>query len=299
MNSCTVTVILPTTAAPERAAGLQRAVRSVLSQERVSARLIVVANGPRCDHEILAGLGRRPNVRLVRVEQAAFSRALQVGRRLVDTPYFGELDDDDELLPGALATRLERMQAEPSTDVVVTSGFIRAGGRDVANIPDFTGVRVDPLRAVLDCMWLVPCAALYRAETVTTDLFDAIPASLEWTYLALRLALEKHISFVDVPTFIYDRDTENSLSKSRDWAVAQPAALRAMMRLDIPADVRSRLRAKYASALHGASGAELREGRLGRAWLWHLMSLGERSGWRYLGYTRHLLTRRRNGGAWS
>jgi hypothetical protein len=30
----------------------------------------------------------------------------------------------------ALAIRIERMEREPSTDVVVTSGFIRAGGRD-------------------------------------------------------------------------------------------------------------------------------------------------------------------------
>jgi glycosyltransferase involved in cell wall biosynthesis len=286
-----ICVILPTIATSERADCLDRAVRSVLAQEGVSIELIVVANGPRCDPEILAELRRSRNVRVVVVEQASFSHAIQIGRSLVNAPYFTELDDDDELLPQALAIRLECMEAAPSIDVVITSGFVRSGGFSDINISDFTRVRVDPVRALLDSMWLVPCAALYRTATVTADLFEEIPASLEWTYLAFLLALRKRISFIDKPTFVYNRDTRHSLSKSKTWIVSQPAALRQMMRLDLPPDVKSRLRMKYVSALHSASDAELNGGHRGQAWRWHLMSLGHRSGWQYVSYTRHLFGR--------
>lgn len=295
MTPDSICVILPTTATSERAACLDRAVRSVLSQEGVSIELVVVANGPQCDREILAELRRSRNVRVVVVEQASFSQAIRLGRTLVNAPYFAELDDDDELLPQALAIRLEYMEAAPSIDVVITSGFIRSGGFSVVNISDFTRARVDPVRALLDSMWLVPCAALYRTATVTADLFEEIPASLEWTYLALLLALRKRISFVDKPTFVYNRDTRNSLSKTKNWIVSQPAALRQMMRLDVPADVKSRLRTRYVSALHSASGAELNGGRRGQAWRWHLMSLGHWCGWRYVSYTRHLFGRYKGG----
>jgi glycosyltransferase involved in cell wall biosynthesis len=285
----TVSVILPTKALKERGASLDRAVRSVFSQERVSVQLIVVANGAQCDREILEEFGRRRHIRLIRIDRASFSQALKVGRSFVDTPFFAELDDDDELLPHALATRIEHMKSDLSTDVVVTNGFICSGGLCKLNILDFTEVKADPLRAVLDNMWLIPCGAMYRTDTVGADLFDGIPPSLEWTYLALLLALKKNISFIDTPTFIYNRDTENALSKSKDWIASHPMALRAMLQLDLPADVEARLRSKHVRAVHCNSVIVLEDGHWTRAWKWHLRSLVGRGGWRYLSYTRHLL----------
>ena len=128
-------------------------------------------------------------------------------------------------------------------------------------------------------------------QEVQRYLTSVLRSENEWTYLALLLALRKRISFVDKATFVYNRDTPNALSRSKNWIVSQPAALRQMMRLDVPTDVKSRLRARYVSALHSASGAELNGGRRGPAWRWHLMSLGHRCGWRYVSYTRHLFGR--------
>jgi glycosyltransferase involved in cell wall biosynthesis len=289
MSSSSVSVILPTKATKDRRSSLDRAVLSVLSQQGVSVQLIVVANGAHCDREILAELGERRDIRLVHIQRAGYSGALKLGRTIVDTPFFAELDDDDEMLPHALETRIERMKSDPSIDVVVTNGFIRSAGLETINIPDFTRIKADPLRALLDNMWLVPCAGLFRTDTVTADLFADIPASLEWTYLGLLLALKMKISFIDMPTFVYNSDTENSLSKSKDWIVSQPAALRAMLQLNLPRDVEAGLRSKYLRTLHSASFAELEDGNWTQAWMWHLKTLVRRGGWHYISYTRHLL----------
>jgi hypothetical protein len=101
--------------------------------------------------------------------------------------------------------------------------------------------------------------------------------------------MEARISFIDTPTFIYNRDTQNSLSKSKDWVVSQPMALQTMMQLDLPPDVKARLRSKQVSSMHSASVAELEDGHWTEAWMWHLKTLVRRGGLQYLSYTRHLL----------
>ena len=45
-----------------------------------------------------------------------------------------------------------------------------------------------------------------------------------------------------------------------------------------------------AKMVHGIADTFMREGRYGRAWQWHLKSLMGYKGWRYLPYSRRLLT---------
>jgi len=113
-----VSVILPTVAVASRAACLGRALQSVFAQESVRVDPIVVANGLDCDHDLLSALGRRRDIRLVRRREGGLAAAITAGRELVDAPYFAELDDDDFLLPGALAAREARMEADRSVDAV-------------------------------------------------------------------------------------------------------------------------------------------------------------------------------------
>jgi glycosyltransferase involved in cell wall biosynthesis len=285
-----VSVIMPTAATADRAACLTRALDSVLSQQGVRLDVIVVANGPSSDPDLLATLARRRDIRLVRRHEAGLGPAISTGRDLVNAPCFAELDDDDVLLPGALTTRIERLRAEPTVDAVVTAGFLRAGGAESLNFPDIGRCAADPLRTLMDSMWLPPCAGLFRTATVPTAYFRAMPAYLEWTYLATVLSLERRIAFVQTPTFIYNEDTPGSLSKSREYVLHQPAAIKALLRLPVPPDVRRRLRHKYVAALHGASVTGLSLGRTSLAWKLHLQTVLHPQGWRYLPYTRHLLT---------
>ncbi len=283
-----VSVIMPTIACRERAKGLVRAIDTVVSQGGVRAIPLVVVNGSSAAPEVLAHLRGRADIRLATLDEAGLPRALHAGRAMVDTPFFAVLDDDDELLPRALQTRLEALH-ETSADVLVTSGFLDGFGRRELNIADFGAIEADPLRALLVRHWLPPCAGLFRTDTVTAEFFEGIPRHREWTYLALQFALRLKIRFASQATFVYRTDTPDSVSKSQAYCLAGPAAIARMLELDLPADVRAALRVRLAGDLHSVSSRELDDGHYGAAWARHLASLAQPSGWRYLPFTRHLL----------
>lgn len=272
-------VVIPT--AGRRPAALARAIHSVTGQ----ALPIVVLNGTSYDKELRENLSRRRDIKFLYREQASAPAAVRHGRENVSTEFFAGLDDDDELLRNACDVRLASIEG---ADAVVTSGYIRIDGKDTLNFEDMTRFADDPLRALMTEMWLSPCAALYRTDQITADFWDGMPAYCEWTYFAIALCLRARIRFVNTPTFIYNADSAQSLSKSHEYAVALPEAIQAMMRLPVPAVIRAELQRKYTEALHGASVIELETGDRRAAWRFHLRSLWN-GGLRYLPYTRHLL----------
>jgi glycosyltransferase involved in cell wall biosynthesis len=285
-----VSVIIPTLALRERASYLRRALDSVFAQDGVRVVPIVVVNGQHRDTALTRELHRVPGVRIVVLEQADLPVALRTGRERVDTPWFAELDDDDELLPDALAIRLGALRERPEYDAVVTDGFVRGSRGDA---PHFTHepaqIMSDPLRALTRANWLSPGAALFRTRTVGVPLFHGMPRYLEWTYLAIRLATSCRLLFLEQPTFVYHTDTPASVSGSREYALGLPAAIERVLELDVPADVRWCYESRLAQACHAAAGLQLREGNARAAWRWHLRSLRARRGWRYLPFTRELL----------
>jgi glycosyltransferase involved in cell wall biosynthesis len=282
---------MPTEARSERAERLMQALASVCSQQGVRAIPIVVVNGPAADPALLAALARSSDVQLVRLEAASLPAALRAGRDRVRSPYFAELDDDDELLPGALAARVETMEAHPDVDVVVTRGYVDHQGRRELNVADLEGFQADPLRALLDHNWLAPCAGLFRTATIGTQYFADVPPYLEWTYLGLRFALERRILFLNRPTWVYRADTPRSLSKTPGYVLQQSASVDRLLALPLPRDVRRGFARRRGIALHEAAGLELDAGRPGAAWRWHLRSLAAAGGWRYTLYTRRLIYR--------
>jgi glycosyltransferase involved in cell wall biosynthesis len=288
-----ISVIMPTLANEDRASGLVRAIDSVLGQEGVRVVPIIIANGTKCSPDVLEDLGRRRDIRLVRLEEASLPLALKAGRNTVDTPYFAELDDDDELLPHALITRLDKMGDDGTVDVVVTNGLLQGFGSEVISTPNITDFQADPLRAILRDNWLAPGSALFRTETVTCDFFEAIPKYLEWTYLGVILSLRRKILFVNHPTYVYRTDNKVSISKSRECALMRPQAIERLLKLDVPRDVRALIKGKLAAARHRASSCELAAGNYAAAWFWHMRSLMLGQGWKYLTYTRHLMVRKR------
>ena len=124
---------------------------------------------------------------------------------------------------------------------------------------------------------------------MTPDFFETIPPAMEWTYLGTLLSLKRKIVFVDTPTFVYNRDTSDSLSRSKYYFLNTPDAMKRLMELELPAEIRELVREKHVRSLHAASNLELIEGNVSEAWKWHLRTLAHPSGWRYLTYTRHLV----------
>jgi glycosyltransferase involved in cell wall biosynthesis len=283
-----VSVIIPTLASAERADLLARAIRSALTDQGGAIVPIVVVNGNRHAPEVLAALKSRGDIRYHYREQGNAAAARLAGRKMVDTEFFATLDDDDEFLPMACATRLHYLRSDPTVDVVITNGFRRHGDIEVLDYPAFASFSEDPLGHLMETCWLQPAGGLYRTETVTPDIFDA-PHSMEWTYLAMTLAMHRKLCFVDVPTYRMHRDTPGSLSAALHWQRAAPETLRRMLALDPPPRIRRRLRQKYVTALHALTSIAWDEGDWRGAWRAHAASLGSIYGLRYLPFTRKLL----------
>jgi hypothetical protein len=98
-----ITVFIPTLATAERARHLRKALDSVRAQRQAEARIVVIVNGDAFDPDLLHELERNTEVGVLRRPVADFPASLRAGRAVVESPFFAELDDDDELLPDALA----------------------------------------------------------------------------------------------------------------------------------------------------------------------------------------------------
>jgi glycosyltransferase involved in cell wall biosynthesis len=284
-----VSVIMPTRARRERVALFRRAIESVLAQENVRVFPLVVINGPERDPELTDELRADRRLRVTILEEANLPAALLAGRKMVDTRWFAELDDDDVLLPGALAVRLHALREQTEFDTVVTNGLKRTAGGDTLNINDISSVQRDPLRSLIQATWLLPGSWLCRTDRVGVEFFEGMPKFLECTYFAVRLALGCRIRFLDCPTVVYYADTPNSESGSRDYQLSHVGALRRLLDLDLPLDVRAEFRTRIRHTCQGNARLYLQEGRLHEAWRWHLQSFRELGGWRSIRYTPHFV----------
>jgi hypothetical protein len=282
-----ISVLVPTRGASERVGSLRRSVESVLCQPGVAPRVLLLVNGAD-ESAIDPALRSMPRLQVIARAEADLPAAYREGMRNVATPFFATLDDDDELVPGALKVRHAALERHPDVTAVVTNGLRRKHGRDEVHVGNGDAIRRDPLRALLDRNWLLPGSWLCRTTPATRGLFDAMPRHLECTYLALRFAMLGMI-WIDDPTVIYQVGSPMSASRSRAYVEGQPDALRQILTLDLPTFARRALLPRIAAAHHRAANFALANGDIGRAWHWHLATLREPSGWRYLPFARHLL----------
>jgi len=280
-----VLVIIPTRARRERGALFRRAVESVLAQENVRVVPLVVINGPNPDPELTAACRADRRLRVTILAEADLPAALMMGRKMVDTRWFGELDDDDILLSGALDVRLQALQKQSEFDAVVTNGILRDATGDKLSIEDISSVQRDPLRALVRGNWLLPGSWLCRTDRVGTEFFDGMPKFLECTYFAMRLAIGARLIFLECTTVIYHADSPLAESKSRDYKLSHAGALRRVLDLDLPPDVRAEFRTRIRHACQGNARLYLLEGCLQEAWRWHLQSFCESGGWRSIRHT--------------
>lgn len=279
-----VDVVIRTAGDPARYGSLRRAIASVANQRGVRAGTIAVVNGK----SLPAWLGDAIQLHRVRGKISP-GTALGIGRGLVSSPYFAFLDDDDELLPHALATSLDLLSVDPATDVVVTSGYYKSGEQVRLHIPNIAREQSDPLSGIVERSWLNPGGAVFRTATISQRYFDDLPGLCEWTFLAFNLALDgRRIRFVDCPTYLA-HDTPGSLSKTSAYVEAVAATIERMRQHSLPPALRAKLERKYRVALHESAERSRQEGNLRKAWRYHLLSLASRECLTYLAYTRKLV----------
>ncbi len=289
MRPAAVTVVIPSTAIPERFELLRRALHSVREQQGVSATALVVLNGTQYTAESARALRAEPNVQVCVRTERDLPAALRAGRDLVQTPWFTALDDDDLLLPHALATRLAVFEAYPELDIVVTNGLLRHNGRDVLNMPARLHIGRDPLRALVHHNWFLPGCWLARTNRVLPDLFEGMPRYRECTFLALRMAAHYKLRWIDAPTVVRYVDSPHAESKTREYVLGQEDALRALAALELPEYLQRSLRRRITAAMHESADLLWTEGNLDDAWRQHWASLRAYRGLRYLPFTWRLL----------
>lgn len=284
-----VTVVIPTTAIPERFALLMRAIQSVKEQRNVRAIPLVVLNGAQYTSHDEDALRAEPDVIVAKQNERSLPAALRLGRSLVSTPWFASLDDDDLLTPDALDKRLGVFAEFPETEVVATSGFIRHNGRDRLNMPPSRRIGDDPLRALVTLNWFLPGCWLARTDRVLPDVFDGMPKYRECTFLALKLASQYKLRWLDEPTVIRFVDSPFAESQTREYVMGQVDAMRALAKLPLPRYLQRSIQWRIAAAHHETADRFWTEGNMQEAWREHLESLRAFRGLRYLPFTRRLL----------
>ncbi len=285
-----VAVIIPTALHPTRAASLEAAVTSVLTQDGVDARPILVVNGPGYSAELLKRWRDDSRVRTFYLEDGNLPAAIRFGRLQVDEPFFCFLDDDDLYEPHTLKLRVAAFEAGPqgSPDVVVTNGWRDSGDGSSRCYADLQVFARDPLRSLPEQNWLASCGGTFRSATVGPEHFDGVTRYLEWTMTAFRCASHLNIQFVDIASYRI-RESEESLSKSEGYRRGVVDGLGAIAALALPDDVHDAVLRKRCHALHELSEYYRSCGSFRGAWRVHLASVRERGGWRYLPYTARLL----------
>ncbi len=284
-----ISVIIPTTAKQLRAPFLLAALDSLFAQSEHRAIPIVVVNGSSFVPSLLQRLQNDRRVRVLYRAEPGEMAALAAGRQMVDTPYFGVLDDDDLYLPNALTLRVAALEEAPSANAVVTNGFLRTKAGNTLYFSAFGKAAGDPLMHLLSDNWMTPAGSLLRTAAVDADYFTTAPAMLEYTYFGLRLASTGEVRFTDVPTFIKQDLLADAITRTPEYVTLQPRAIEYLLTLPLPGAVQHRLRQKLTAAHHHVSALELGRGALRQAWRAHLKSLNSLYGLRYLSYTRHLM----------
>jgi len=287
-----VSVIIPTMATPVRAESLTRAINSIRTSSSQPVKIIIVVNGNKYDMHLLKWIDAQPDIFLHRQEMPSAPEAIRSGRALVSTEYFSTLDDDDEYLNGAIDLRLSELRKSPQTAVVVTNGYRNRKGLDEPCYKSLADIPTRPLLALMEIPWLNSANAMYRSAAVGIDYFENSHPYAEWTWLAFSLAMhEKQFAAIDTPTFRIN-DTSDSLSKSQAYDQAYESLFERMLAERPPVRVVNKIRQKMGSMYHQYADRLLNEGDRVGALRWHVRSLAQPSGFRYLSFTRRLFFQR-------
>src|SRR5215203_4709811 len=167
---------------------LGEAIESILDQSHPNFEIIVVDDGSPDDTSEVAG--RYPRVRLVRQENKGLSGARNAGLARSEGEYIVFLDADDRLLPEALETHLEHLEAHP--ECAFASGPCRRIAADGSPLPTPLQRHIEGdhyLVLLHRCYIWPPAVVMYRRAILeTVGGFDTSRRAGEDPEMYLRIA---------------------------------------------------------------------------------------------------------------
>ncbi len=288
-----ISVIIRTRGDDSRRASLRRAIDSVLEQEGVQARCIVVFNAVPSTKLPPELEEPNPNILLLSMAREDKALATSVGRAAVQTKYFTFLDDDDELLADSLAYRVRFLERDRSLDCLATNGEYVIDGASRPALVVKSGSATDYADEILRGRnWLASCGAVFRTHTICQEFFEHLPVHFEWTVIGFRIAVRRKVKYVNVPTYrIYS--TPDSQSKIPNYVDTPPEIVDDMHRWNDAYRRLPLLLRRRAVANHEACSHYRLNGNFARAWHYHWKSLSNVFGLDYVPYTLLLLARSR------
>jgi len=280
-----VSVIIASSLTTERWPLLRRLLDSLESQD--VDEVVVVVNGTGVQSDALVALKARTDVKVAVFGAIGLRRARYEGLLIARGSLIQFIDDDDELLPGAIKNRRDAL-SQHGWSMVVSDGYLVRNG--VATPAPASGVAhiTSPQLAILEENWNASLAALYRASAFKPDIFLELPV-MEWTALGFFIAREHgSVGFVSARDYRVN-DTGDSLSKQAEYARSEVESLLWMVPYAADDQVRQRLDDKITQAFHHAARYEWSAGSRAAAWRNHLVCLRRPGGLRFVGFTLRLI----------
>lgn len=283
------TVVIASLCDDARSELLKRACESVRAMaDGLDYSILVVANGPRVSPGVLDWLAARSDVHVIRLRTGSHPLARRVGAEVADCEFLGFLDDDDELMSGTLAKKVEQFRQHPEVDVLVTDGLRINGPKETRIFPPPEARSSDLVETMMRTGWGA-CALTLRTQNIDLSTFDTETRHLEWTLTTLRLASRYRFGFLDEPTYRYYEDTPNSLSKSAEHRLAAPQIWRQLSRCYAGTRYEDIVQRRLGRACHGASWEHACRGNLHEAWRLHYEALRSPGGLALLPFSVKLI----------
>jgi glycosyltransferase involved in cell wall biosynthesis len=208
-----VSVIIP---AYNRERTIAKAIQSVQSQTYTEWEAIIVDDGSTdATSKIVRRMAEQDNrIRLLRhsVNRGA-QAARNTGIKAAKGTWVSFLDSDDEWLPNSLIVRLERALTD-KVAVVHSGGYILMSGKELKpyRVTQPSGKVYNTLLANENPMFQALLVSKRAIERIGY-LDEKIVSFQEWdTYI--RLAKFYKFAFVPEPTFVYDYQTKNAISRN-------------------------------------------------------------------------------------
>ena len=250
-------------------------------------------NGSDYDRDVIAWTRAQPNTECVVLDGPDKGMATFVGRALVASDYFAYLDDDDELLDGALERRAQIMRDRPDLDCVATNGYYVQGTTTRLMFEHTKELRQRGyVQSLLDAQnWLASCGGLFRTATVKMSYFKNLPPHREWTVIAFRVASSLNVQFEDVPTFRV-HSSPGSQSKQDSYVDASIVIYDELKRCTNDARQRQLIRYGQGAAYRSMCSHYRMRRNFPAAWRAYGRAICSVGGWRYLPYIVLLLLQR-------